>query len=176
MAADHEHASEFVACGLPIPGHQFRVVDETGREVAERRQGRLQFTGPSSTRGYYGNRRRTAELFDGEWLETGDLAYIVAGDVYLTGRIKDVVIRGGRNIHPHEVEGAVGEVDGIRRGCVAVFASPAPDRSERLVVVAETRETDAGERERMKREIHAVTLDIAGVARTTWCWRPRMPC
>ncbi|MCE2481916.1 MAG: AMP-binding protein [Alphaproteobacteria bacterium] len=164
VAADHEDASEFAACGLPLPGHQFRVVDETGREAAERRQGRLQFAGPSSTRGYHGNRRKTAELFDGDWLETGDLAYIVAGDVYLTGRIKDVVIRAGRNIHPHEVEGAVGELDGVRRGCVAAFAAPAPDRSERLVVVAETREGDAARRARMTQAIQAVVLDVAGVA------------
>lgn len=164
VSADHEHANEIVACGMPIPGHQFRVVDETGREVAERHQGRLQFIGPSSTRGYYGNERKTAELFDGSWLETGDLAYIAAGDVYLTGRVKDIIIRGGRNIYPHEVEGAVCELEGVRRGCVAVFASTVPDREEQLVVVAETRETDADKRDRIKREIHAITLDLAGVA------------
>ena len=123
----HGEAIEVVACGSPLPGHQFRAVDESGREVPERRQGRLQFTGPSATAGYHDNPRATRELFDGDWLETGDLAYVAGGEVFPTGRIKDVIIRGGRNIHPHELEAAIGDLPGIRRGCVAVFAAAGPD-------------------------------------------------
>jgi len=134
---------EFVACGQPLPGYQVRIVDPAGHELPERRQGRLEFQGPSATSGYLRNPEATRRLIDGEWRDTGDLAYIAGGDVYLTGRVKDVIIRGGRNIHPYEVEEAVGDIPGIRKGCVAVFGSL--DRSagtERLVVVAETRETD----------------------------------
>lgn len=143
-AGDDDTALECVACGRPMPGHQIRVVDDTGREVGERHQGRLQFRGPSSTSGYFHNPEKTRALFDGDWLETGDLAYIAGGDVYFTGRVKDMVIRAGRNIYPAEIESAVGDVDGVRKGCVAVFGAPDPRTgSERLIVLAETRETDA---------------------------------
>ena len=114
----------------PIRGHRFHVVDESGRELPERRQGRLQFTGPSATAGYHDNPRATRDLFDGDWLETSDLAYVAGGGVYLTGRIKDVVIRGGRNIHPHELEAAIGDLPGtfhmIRRAVNMLVPSSAP--------------------------------------------------
>ncbi len=164
VAAGHGDAIEVVACGSPLPGHQFRVVDESGREVPERRQGRLQFTGPSATVGYHENAEATRGLFDGDWLETGDLAYIAGGEVYPTGRIKDVIIRGGRNIHPHELEAAIGDLPGIRRGCVAAFAAAGPDRAERLVVVAESRKEDGGARDRLRRAIEAAAVDVAGIA------------
>ena len=164
VAAGHGEAVEVVACGSPLPGHQFRVVDESGREMPERRQGRLQFTGPSATVGYHENAEATRGLFDGDWLETGDLAYIAGGEVYPTGRIKDVIIRGGRNIHPHELEAAIGDLPGIRRGCVAAFAAAGPDRAERLVVVAESREEDGGARDRLRRAIEAAAVDVAGIA------------
>ena len=115
-------------------------------ELAERQEGRLQFRGPSATAGYFNNPEATKRLFDGDWLDSGDRAYIADGEVYLTGRIKDMIIRGGRNICPHEVEGAVGGVAGVRRGCVAVFGSADPATgTERLVVLAETREVISGE-------------------------------
>ena len=160
-AADSEAAIEIVACGRPLPGHQIRIVDATGREVEERREGRLQFRGPSTTAGYYRSAEKTRELFDGEWLESGDLAYVAGGDIYLTGRVKDIIIRAGRNIYPHEVEQAVGEVDGVRKGSVAVFASPEPgSAAERIVVVAETREMDGNARRELRQRIDIVATDL----------------
>ncbi|MCB1801110.1 MAG: AMP-binding protein, partial [Gammaproteobacteria bacterium] len=144
LGRDDPDALEFVACGQPLPGYEVRIVDAAGRELPQRREGRLQFRGPSATRGYLRNVTATASLRDGEWLNTGDLAYIAGGDIYLTGRSKDVIIRAGRNIYPHELEAAVGDLPGVRKGCVAAFASPDPEAgTERLVVVAETREQDA---------------------------------
>jgi acyl-CoA synthetase (AMP-forming)/AMP-acid ligase II/acyl carrier protein len=90
------NALEFVACGRPLPRHQIRIVDETGSELPDRRQGRLEFKGPSATTGYFRNEEKTRGLFDGGWLDSGDLAYISDGDVYLTGRIKDMIKRAGR--------------------------------------------------------------------------------
>jgi 1-acyl-sn-glycerol-3-phosphate acyltransferase len=127
-----------------LPHHQIRIVDATG-EVGERREGLLQFRGPSATSGYLDNPEKTRELFDGPWLGTGDLAYVAGGDIFITGRSKDIVIRAGRNIYPEEIETAVGNVEGIRKGCVAVFGSADPGAgTERLVVVAETRLTEPG--------------------------------
>ena len=156
-------ALRFVACGHPLPGHQIRIVDATGSEVAERVEGRLEFKGPSATSGYFRNPEQNRQLFHGEWLDSGDYAYLAAGDIYLTGRAKDIIIRAGRNIYPHELEEAVGDIPGVRKGCVAVFGSPDPvSGTERLVVLAETRETDSGKREELRGRINAMTLDVLG--------------
>ena len=136
-------ALEFVACGRPLPGHQIRIIDATG-EVGERQEGRLQFRGPSATSGYLDNPEKTRELFDGPWLNSGDLAYAAGGDIFITGRSKDIVIRAGRHIYPEEIEAAIGDLEGIRKGCVAVFGRADPRAgTEQLVVVAETRLTEA---------------------------------
>ena len=141
-AADDSTALEFVACGRPLPGHEVRIIGATG-ELGEREEGRLQFRGPSATRGYLDNPAKNRELFDGDWLNSGDLAYIAGGDVYITGRSKDIIIRAGRHIYPEEIEAAVGNVPGVRKGCVAVFGTQDPHRgTERVIVLAETRETE----------------------------------
>lgn len=153
-----------VACGRPLPDHQIRIVDATGREVGERVEGRLEFRGPSATGGYFRNPQQNSLLFHGEWLDSGDYAYMAGGDVYLTGRAKDIIIRGGRNIYPYELEEAVGNIPGIRKGCVAVFGSPDPVAgTERLVVMAEIRETDPKAAEGLRAQVNTVTLDVLGM-------------
>ena len=160
-APEDPSAIEFVGCGLPLRGHEIRIVDGTGREAGERKQGRLQFRGPSATTGYFRNKIKTQELFDGEWLESGDSAYVAKGNIFITGRSKDVVIRAGRNIYPHEVEQAVGEVEGIRKGCVAVFGSSDPNAgTERIVVVAESRENSRETLARIRHAVEQVTTDL----------------
>lgn len=145
-AADDAGALRFVACGRALPGHAVRIVDDAGRELPERVEGRLVFRGPSATAGYWRNPEQTAQLFDRGWLDSGDRAYAAEGDIFVTGRVKDIVIRGGRNLHPQEIEEAVGAVDGVRKGCVAVFGrTDARTGTERLVVLAETRPQRAGE-------------------------------
>ncbi len=139
-APDDAGALRFVACGRALTGHAIRIVDESGQEVGERIEGRLEFQGPSATRGYFRNPEQTAKLFHDGWLDSGDRAYAAGGDIYITGRVKDIVIRGGRNLYPQEIEEAVGQVEGVRKGCVAVFGSPDPATgTERLVVLAEAR-------------------------------------
>ena len=158
---DDPSAMEIVACGQPLPGHEIRIVDGTGNEVGERREGRLQFRGPSSTSGYHDNPAKTRELFDDDWLETGDLAYIAAGDVFVTGRARDIIIRAGRNIYPQQVEEAIGGIVGIRKGCVAVFGSLDPRLgTERIVVLAETRMEAEKDRSRLQRRIVEVTTEL----------------
>ena len=150
----------FVGSGFPIRGFEVRTVDDSGRETAERRVGRVQFRGPSTTSGYFRDPEASRALFDGDWLESGDLGYIADGELFITGRAKDLIIRAGRNLYPYELEEAVGEVDGVRRGCVAVFGSE--DRAsgtERLVVVAETREEEPGARAAMAKAIEARAIE-----------------
>jgi 1-acyl-sn-glycerol-3-phosphate acyltransferase len=133
-------ALRFAACGSPLPGHEVRLVGDDGQEVPERVEGRLWFRGPSATQGYFRNPEQTATLFHDGWLDSGDRAYRAGADIFVTGRVKDIVIRGGRNLYPQEIEEAVGHVDGVRKGCVAVFGRPDPATgTERLVVLAEAR-------------------------------------
>ena len=99
-AADGE-ALRFVASGFPLPGHQTRIVDRMGHELPERMEGRLEFCGPSATAGYFRNPEETARLLHDDWLDSGDLAYQAGGEIYITGRSKDIIIKAGRNIYPY---------------------------------------------------------------------------
>ena len=163
--ADDRDALRLVACGQPIPGHEVRVVDPSGRELPERQEGRVEFRGPSATSGYFRNPEATRALFRGDWLDTGDLGYIAAGELYLTGRAKDVIIRGGQHIHPAEAEAAIGAIPGVRKGCVTVFgvADPASG-TEKVVVLAETRESDPAKKERLRRTITEAVAALLGAA------------
>ncbi len=162
-APDDAGALRFVACGRPLPGHAIRIVGEAGQEVSERIEGRLEFQGPSATRGYFRNPEQTAALFHDGWLDSGDRAYAADGDVYITGRVKDIVIRGGRNLYPQEIEEAVGQVDGVRKGCVAVFGSPDPATgTERLVVLAEVRSVAAQAKAMLRDSVTRAVIDAIG--------------
>ncbi len=152
---------EVVACGRPLPGYRVRAIDAGGRALPERREGLLEFQGPSATRGYYRNPAATAALIRDGWHNTGDRAYLADGEIYLTGRVKDLIIRGGRNLYPYELEQAVGALPGVRKGCVAAFAAADPlHGSERLVLVAETRERDPARRAELMRTVRECTLEI----------------
>jgi acyl carrier protein len=157
----HPKAVAVVACGSALAGYEIRIVDRSGRVLPERQQGRIQFRGPSATAGYYRNVEATNALLDGDWRNTGDLGYLAGGELFVTGRDKDLIIRAGHNLHPFELEAAVGELPGIRKGCVVVFGVPdARGATERVVVVAETRETDPQRHQELKSRIQelAVTL------------------
>ncbi len=155
----------FVACGRPLPGYEIRIVDPAGAELPEREEGTLQFRGPSATAGYFRNPEATAKLIRADgWLDSGDYAYLAGGEVYLTGRAKDIIIKGGRNIYPQEVEEAIGNLQGVRKGCVAVFGSPDPaSGTERLVVAAETRETEAIALERLRQAVQECVVGLLGL-------------
>ncbi|UCG52672.1 MAG: AMP-binding protein [Candidatus Latescibacterota bacterium] len=160
---DDDVALRFVACGRPLPGFEVRIVDPGGHELPDGREGRLQFQSASATSGYYRNPEATKALFDGDWLDSGDLAYISGGDIFITGRSKDVIIRAGRNIYPQELEAAIGDVSGIRKGNVAVFGSTDPESgTERLVILAETRETSPEALDTIRSDVYALTNDLVG--------------
>jgi 1-acyl-sn-glycerol-3-phosphate acyltransferase len=162
-AVDAAGALEFVGAGRPLPGYRVMVVDAHDQPLPDRQQGRLLFQGPSATSGYFRNPAATAQLLRGDWLDTGDLAYRADGTLYITGRVKDTIIRGGRNLYPSELEEAVGQLPGIRAGCVAVIgAAGATAGTEQVVVVAETRETDAVAREALIRAINGCSVSILG--------------
>lgn len=136
---DDEVVLGFVSCGKTFSGHEISVIDTDGNHLGPDREGELVYRGPSVTRGYWKNPEATEACFPADgWLRTGDLGFIHEGDVYITGRCKDLIILNGRNHHPTSIEWAAAEVDGVRRGNVVAFSVPGED-SEVLVIVAETR-------------------------------------
>lgn len=158
-------ALAFVACGVPLPEHEIRVVDQGDVVVDERIEGRVQFRGPSMMAGYYRNPDATRAITtDDGWIDTGDLGYFADGELFLTGRRKDIIIKGGRNIYPQEAEAVVATVPGVRKGCIAAFGvADAALGTEQLVIVAETRETDAAARERLRQAVHEQVTDALGI-------------
>ncbi|MDQ3945116.1 MAG: fatty acyl-AMP ligase [Actinomycetota bacterium] len=132
-----------VLLGRPVPGLEIRVVDpETGHVRSEREVGELEIRGTSITPGYYRRPDATEAAFHDGWLRSGDLAYLVGGELVVCGRIKDLIIVGGRNVYPEDVERAVASVEGVRAGNVIAFAVDGRKGKEALVVVAESREGD----------------------------------
>jgi acyl carrier protein len=158
-----QSALRFISCGRPLANHEIRIVDNANRELPERREGRLQFYGPSATSGYFRNPSDTKRLFQDQWLDSGDMAYIDDGELFITGRVKDIIIRAGRNIYPHEIEEAVGDIEGIRAGRVTAFGSISRDTgTERLVIVAESYETDEKTQRRLRAKVNSVVNGLAG--------------
>jgi len=148
-------ALSFVSAGRALPAHEVRIVDDEGQPVPERKVGRLVFRGPSMTGGYYRKPTETAAItLPGGWLDSGDLAYVADGEIHIAGRLKDLIIKGGRNLVPQEIEEAVSDVEDVRRGCVVAFGVDRPGLgTESLVVVAETRIEGKTERERLAAEV-----------------------
>ena len=130
-----------VSCGRPFAGHEVAVFGEDGSRLGERAVGELALRGPAVTRGYFRDPEATEAAFGGGWLRTGDLGYLADGEVYITGRKKDLIIVNGRNYDPQRIEWLADELPGLRRGSAVAFSRPGSS-SEELVVVAEARSRD----------------------------------
>jgi fatty-acyl-CoA synthase len=123
------------------------VDDETGAKLGDRQVGHIITRGPSVTSGYFQEPELTAaawkKAFDGEvWLHTGDLGYLADGDLYICGRIKDIIIIRGRNFYPTDIEWVVSELPGVRRGNVVAFGVDVAGE-EQLVICAEAFQSEA---------------------------------
>jgi fatty-acyl-CoA synthase len=156
----------FALLGKAIPGLEIRIVDpETGAELKDREVGELEIRGTSVTSGYYKRPEANADLFHEGWLCTGDLAYLLDEELVVCGRIKDVIIVGGRNVFPEDVERAVGGVEGVRAGNVIAFGMTGGrgrgrEGRESLVVVAETRADDLDD---LRHRVAEKIIDTVGV-------------
>src|SRR5579875_755035 len=164
-ASGDQPALEFVGAGKPLKDVEVRIVAENGQDAGERTEGQLWFRGLSATSGYFRNPEATDQLFRGDgWLDSGDLAYRVDGELFITGRVKDVIIKGGRKLYPHEIEDVTGHVDGVRTGCVVAFGAPdARSGTERLVIAAEIRRSQSVESRRIIAEITRAVTEGIGV-------------
>ena len=164
-ASAEESKLEFVANGKPLPGHEIKIVNEDGAIMPDRMRGRILFRGPSRTAGYFRNPDATAAVLDPDgWIDSGDLGYVIDDELYVTGRLKDCIIKGGRNIIPQDVEMASWEVEGVRKGCVAAFGcKDSGSGTEKLVVVAETRVNDAAARDGIRTSVTEAVARKVGI-------------
>ena len=147
-----EPSLQLVACGRPLPDMEVRIVNEEGKVLPSHTRGLVEFRGPSSLQCYYNNPEATRATKDEDgWVKTGDLGYLSEGELYLTGRVKDIIIKAGRNIQAEDVEDMVADVEGVRRGCVACFAVASQEEgTEQLVILAESRLRDPGEKQKLR--------------------------
>ncbi|HEV2678435.1 MAG TPA: fatty acyl-AMP ligase [Aliidongia sp.] len=144
----------FVVCGYILPNHDIEVRDETGGLLPERWVGRIFVRGPSLMVGYFGAPEETARAKtpDG-WLDTGDLGYLVDGQIVITGRAKDLIIVNGRNLWPQDLEWAAeAEISILRSGDVAVFSVDG-EADEEVVVLVQCRTPDPISRNALATEI-----------------------
>ena len=160
-AREGEPAVEVVNCGRPFAGHGLRIVDAAGQPLADREVGQIQLQGPSVMQGYWNDPERTAEVMRAGWLSTGDLGYTVDGELYVCGRIKDLIIIHGRNYYPQDIEWVASQVEGVRRGNVIAFGvQPQGDEREHVVVACEVRAMpdDPSQQEALRAKIQAEVL------------------
>jgi fatty-acyl-CoA synthase len=126
-----------VSCGAPFPGHELSIRNHLQQEVKAETEGEIWVRGPSSASRYYNT--DAPDTFDAAgWVHTGDLGYLSDQQLYITGRLKDLIIVHGRNIHPQEIEWSVQAISGVRKGCVVAF-SVQEQGSEVLILLVETR-------------------------------------
>ncbi|WP_080713339.1 AMP-binding protein [Coxiella burnetii] len=154
---------EFVSCGSVLEGHEIRIVDDNDNRVAERTIGNIQFKGPSAMQGYYRNSEATMAIYHNGWWATGDLGYLAEGELFITGRKKDLIIKAGRNYHPTEIEAMASLAEGVRKSCVAAFGVADEKRgTEKLIIVAETKE-DKKIHPEIKKEIVDKVISQIGI-------------
>ncbi|WP_144635194.1 non-ribosomal peptide synthetase [Bordetella genomosp. 13] len=143
QASERADGNPQVSCGYVAPLHRLAVVDPaTGLPVQDGAVGEIRVQGGSIARGYWNDPEASAETFvageGGHWLRTGDLGFLKDGELYVTGRLKDLIIVRGQNLYPQDIERAVEDrVEAVRKGRVAAFACARADGSEAVGIAAE---------------------------------------
>lgn len=161
---DGEGAMTVTCVGRPVPGHEVLVVDERGRELDEDDVGHIVVRGPSVMRGYFQDPEQTGEVLRNGWLWTGDLGYVSAGGLYVTGRAKDLIIVRGKNYYAEDIERVAEKVDGLRAGSVVCFAVYDDAQARDAVIcVCETKETADEGRKRLASTVVERVAEEAGL-------------
>jgi fatty-acyl-CoA synthase len=157
-------AKSFVKCGEALPGYEIQVRDPDGRPLPERRVGTFFVRGPSVMSGYFGEPGLTREVLSEDgWLNTGDLAYITAGSVVITGREKDLIIIKGRNIWPQDLEVIAESQPEVRTGDASAFSVTATDGEDTAVLVIECREPSEGKRHELVSRLKGIIRQELGI-------------
>ena len=157
-------ARSFVLCGPVLPEHELEIRDPDGAALGERQVGRIFVRGPSLMREYFASPEDTQRTLSSDgWLDTGDLGYLIKGQLVITGRAKDLILINGRNIWPQDLEWAVEqEVEGLRSGDVAAF-SVDDASAERVVLLVHCRKSDEAGRADLRQSVTEAIRASAGL-------------
>jgi fatty-acyl-CoA synthase len=156
--------TEIVNCGRVLPDHEVRICDENGEQVDVRVTGRVLLRGPSVMRGYFENAEETAAtLSDDGWLDTGDLGYLTEDGLFITGRVKDLIIINGRNIWPQDLEHIAEQQPAVRIGDASAFAVSRSEGGETAVLVVQCRLSDEGERALLMSAVRSAVYEHFGL-------------
>jgi len=141
--------------GRPLPNVAVRIVDANGQDLPERAVGEIVLRSDCMLSGYYNRPDATSQAFlPGGWYRTGDLGYLAAGELYVSGRMKDLIIVGGKNIYPQDIESAASQVAGVHPGRVVAFGLfDEVTGTEEVVLVAEADASDPAERDALAEDI-----------------------
>ncbi len=167
LAAGHavdatgQGSTAIVSVGQPVPGHEVLVLDEAGASLPDREVGHVVVRGPSVMRGYYNDPEATAQVVREGWLWTGDLGYFCDGQLYVTGRAKDLIILRGRNHYAEDLERVAERVDGVRAGGAVAFGVYDDDKATDLVVMICETKVAAADEERRRALVEAVIERVA---------------
>ncbi|TET82202.1 MAG: fatty acyl-AMP ligase, partial [Anaerolineales bacterium] len=165
-----------LSAGRPISITQVRILGEDRRELPERHIGEIAIQGTCMLSGYYNRDDLTKQAFHEGWYLTGDLGYLANGELFVTGRLKDLIIVGGKNIYPLDLEELAGEVSGVHPGRVVAFGVFNETLgTEEIAIVAEVDNNDPQERRRIAEEIRQeiargsdVTLRYSWIVDRKW--------
>jgi len=145
---------KLLSAGRPLPNVRVRVLDDQRRDLPERHLGEIALHSDCMLTGYYNRDDATAKAFHEGWYLTGDLGYVADGEVYVTGRKKDLIIVGGKNVYPQDLEQLASDVTGVHAGRVVAFGVFDEEAgTEEVVVVAEAEAEDTAEHQRLADEI-----------------------
>ncbi|MGH9369389.1 MAG: AMP-binding protein, partial [Thermoanaerobaculia bacterium] len=157
--------AELVSCGPVLPGHELAIRSASGEILPDRRVGEITVRGPSIARGYWDAGAASAQTWRGGWLHTGDLGYTARGNLFVCGRLKEVIVVRGANFYPQDIEWALRDLPGIKRGNVAAFGVDGRE-GEELVLAVEVEGRGNGDlRQRIASRIwEAAGLEVARIA------------
>ncbi len=162
---DGAKALELACVGRPVAGMTIAIADAEGRHLAERQFGNIRVKGTSVMSGYFRNDAASAAALGSDgWLDTGDRGFVEAGQLYVTGRAKDVIIQSGRNVYPYDIERVAVEAARVRPGAVvALGRRNEATGTEEIVLVAESPLRDERERASTARRLQGEILAVLGV-------------
>lgn len=156
-AFDGRDAVTLMSSGRALPNVRLRILDERGKDVAERVVGEIAIQSDCMLTGYFNRPEITKKAFLDGWYLTGDLGYLADGELFVTGRKKDMIIVGGKNIYPQDLEALVSDVPGVHAGRVVAFGLfNETAGTEEVVIIAEVETEDLEERRQITEAIRVM--------------------
>ncbi|MGP7795920.1 fatty acyl-AMP ligase [Sphingomonas sp. CLY1604] len=152
-----------VNCGKPVRDMTVEIREEDGTPLPDGAIGKLWCKGPSVMVGYFRDDAATGACMVDGWLDTGDMAYMSDGYIYIVGRAKDMIIVNGKNHWPQDIEWAVEQLPGFKSGDIAAFAITTPGGEETPAVLVQCRSSDDAERLRLREEIRERVRSVTGM-------------